>query len=144
MGNLPDPRLLPEFYDYVLPKRLLAWVVDSVLILLLTALVVLFTAFTALAVFPPLAVAINVAYRYVGLAKWSATPGMALMAVELRDWRGDRLDSTTAIFHTLIYTAAAATVLLQILSVVLMLTSERRQGLPDVLLGTAMLNRPRA
>ena len=143
MGNLPDPKLLPEFYAFVLPKRLVAWAVDGVLILLLTVLVVVATAFVALAIAPVLAVAINVAYRYVGLVKWSATPGMALMAVELRDARGERLDSATALFHTLIYTGASATVILQVVSVVMMLTSDRRQGLPDVLLGTAMLNRPR-
>ena len=144
MSHLPDPKLLPEFYAFVLPKRLFAWVMDAVLILLLTLLIIVATAFTALAIAPVLGVAVNVAYRYVGLVKWSATPGMALMAVELRDARGERLEPGTALFHTLIYTAASATVILQVVSVVMMLTSDRRQGLPDVLLGTAMLNRPRS
>ena len=144
MSHLPDPDLLPEFYVWVLPKRLIAWLVDSALILAITAAAVVLTAFAAVVVFPPLLLAINVAYRYVSLVRWSATPGMVLMAVELRDARGARLDQVTALLHTLIFTGAMATVLLQVVSVVMMLTGRRGQGLPDALLGTAMLNRPRA
>lgn len=143
MSHLPDPDLLPEFYVWVLPKRLIAWVVDSVLILALTLGAVVLTAFTALFVFAPLLLAINVAYRYVALVRWSATPGMALMALEMRDARGARLDPSTALLHTLIFTGAMATVLLQVVSVAMMATSARGQGLGDVLLGTALLNRPR-
>ena len=116
---------------------------ETTIWLITASTIIVATAFTALAIAPVLGVAVNVAYRYVGLVKWSATPGMALMAVELRDARGERLEPGTVLFHTLIYTAASATVILQVVSVVMMLTSDRRQGLPDVLLGTAMLNRPR-
>lgn len=143
MPSLPDPDLLPEFYAWVPAKRLIAWVVDGLLILLLTAAVVLVTALLTLAVLPLLYVALNIAYRYVALARWSATPGMALMAIELRDRAGRRLDPWLALMHTLIYTGAVLTVLPQVVSVALMLTTPRGRGLPDTLLGTAMLNRPR-
>ena len=144
MPQLPDPDLLPEFYALVPLKRLMAWVVDGVLIFLLTGLVLVFTALLTVWILPLLYVAVNVAYRTVTLARWSATPGMALMAVELRDARGARLDPVLALLHTLVYMAASALVLPQIASVALMLITPRKQGLGDLLLGTAMLNRPSA
>lgn len=142
MAGLPDPELLPEFYALVPAKRLLAWLVDGVLILLLTAVVLLLTALLTIWILPLLYVAVNVAYRVVALARWSATPGMLLMAVELRDARGARLDAMTALLHTLGYTASSVLVLPQVASVALMLITPRRQGLSDLVLGTAMLNRP--
>ena len=139
---LPDPQLLPEFYAHVAFKRLMAWVVDTLLILILTLLVLVATALLTVFILPVLYVALNVAYRTVALTRWSATPGMALMAIELRDARGRRLDGITALLHTLGYTGSVLTVLPQIASVALMLTTPRGQGLTDLLLGTAMINRP--
>ena len=141
---LPDPELLPEFYAWVPLKRLVAWAVDAVLILVLTAVVLVLTALLTIWILPLLYAALNVAYRTVSIARWSATPGMALMAVELRDSRGARLDPFTALLHTLVYTAATIMVLPQVASVALMLITPRRQGLGDLLLGTAALNRPGA
>lgn len=139
---LPDPQLLPEFYAWVPLKRLLAWAVDTLLILMLTLVVLLATALLTVFILPLLYTALNIAYRWVTLARWSATPGMALMAVELRDAAGRRLDPTTALLHTLGYTVSVLVTPLQIASVALMLITARRQGATDLLLGTAMINRP--
>lgn len=144
MPHLPDPELLPEFYAWVPVKRLVAWVVDAVLILLLTGVVLAATALLTLFILPVLYVALNIAYRWVTLSRWSATPGMALMAIELRSRTGTRLDRETALWHTVIYTISFVTVLPQVASVAMMLASPRGQGLGDTLLGTAMLNRPSA
>jgi uncharacterized RDD family membrane protein YckC len=142
LPNLPDPELLPEFYAHVPLKRLVAWGVDGVLIFILTGVVLIFTALLTLAILPILYVALNVAYRWVSLARWSATPGMALMAIELRNRRGERIDRETALWHTLLYTGCMITVVPQVASVAMMLVSPRNQGLGDTLLGTVMLNRP--
>ena len=144
MPHLPDPELLPEFYAWVPVKRLVAWGVDGLLILVLTILVVVATALLTLFILPLVYVALNIAYRWVTLSRWSATPGMALMAIELRTRHGERLDRETALWHTLLYTGCFVTVLPQIASVAMMLASPRGQGLGDTLLGTAMLNRPSA
>ena len=45
---LPDPVDQPEFYQTIPTKRLLAWVVDVVLIGILTAIVIPFTLFIGL------------------------------------------------------------------------------------------------
>jgi len=139
---LPDPALRPEFYAGVAFKRLIAWVIDTAAILLLTLIVLPFTAFLALFALPALYVALNLAYRTVGMARWSATPGMWLMAVEFRRHDGDRLDPVTAFLHSLGYTLSVALVVPQIASVALMLITPHGQGLSDHVLGTVAMNRP--
>ena len=141
---LPDPELRPEFYAAVPLKRLVAWLIDTVAILLLTLIVLPFTAFVAAFFLPALYVMMNLAYRTVGMARWSATPGMWLMAVEFRRADGSRLDPGTAFLHSLGYTVSMALVVPQVASVVLMLVSRHGQGLSDHVLGTVALNRPHA
>lgn len=142
LPGLPDPDAAPGFYDGVPAKRLLAWIVDSGLILLITLVAVPFTAFAALFFFPLLWLAIGFVYRVATLAGGSATPGMRLVGIEFRDRTGRRFDLAHAILHTLGYTLSVSTVLVQAGSVVLMLTGARGQGLTDLILGTAAINRP--
>lgn len=139
--GLPDPVTQAEFYDDVPTKRLLAWLVDTVLIVALTALVVLFTAFTALFFLPFAFLAVGFLYRWVTIANRSATPGMRLLAIELRAGDGGRLDPMLAGLHTLGYTMSMAIFPLQLVSIALMLMTERKQGLTDHVLGTAAVNR---
>ena len=141
-ATLPDPDHQAEFYADVPVKRALAWIFDTILIAILTALVVPFTLFTALFFLPVLYLAISFVYRVVALARKSATPGMRLMAIEFRDRTGARFDLGTAFLHTLGYTLTVSTLLPQILSAVLMLTTARGQGLTDMVLGTVAINRP--
>lgn len=142
MPHLPDPQLLPEFYAWVPLKRLVAWVIDFLLILVLTVVVLVFTLFLTTPLLPIVYVALNIAYRTVTIARWGATPGMAMMAIELRTMAGDRPDRGLALAHTLGFTVSMLTVVPQIASVAMMLTGGRGQGLSDTLLGTVMLNRP--
>jgi len=76
LDGLPDPHRSAEFYDGIPTKRLLAWVVDTVLIGLVSVLVLPFTAFTALFFFPALMLVVGFAYRWFTLAGGSATWGM--------------------------------------------------------------------
>lgn len=138
----PDPEFQPEFYADVPLKRLIAWVVDSIVLLLLTAAVVVFTLFTALFALPVVFVTLNIAYRTVTIARAGATPGMWLAAIELRDARGERPDALIAFLHTLGFVVASALVVPQIVSVALMLLTPRGQGLSDLVLGTVVINRP--
>ncbi|MEC8015082.1 MAG: RDD family protein, partial [Pseudomonadota bacterium] len=54
---------------------------------------------------------------------------------------GRRLDGSLALLHTAGYSISVAIPVLQVISVLMMLTSSRGQGLTDALLGTVMLNR---
>ncbi|WP_092692476.1 RDD family protein [Tranquillimonas rosea] len=142
--GLPDPDTQADFYADVPTKRFLAWVVDVVLIALISLVLVPFTLFTALFYFPALYLVVGFAYRTLTIARGSATPGMRLTAIELRDRDGKRFDLSTAFFHTAGYTIAMTVFPLQLISMGLMVATPRAQGLVDHVLGTAALNRAAA
>lgn len=138
---LPDPQYQPEFYSDIAPKRLMAWVIDVGMILGMTLLVLPFTAFIGLFFLPFLYAVIGFVYRVLTISGGSATLGMRVMSVELRTAAGEKLDLGSAFLHTLGYYLSFAMALVQLASVVLMITSERGQSLTDMVLGTVMLNR---
>jgi uncharacterized RDD family membrane protein YckC len=139
---LPDPERHAAFYAGVPLRRGLAWGIDSLLIAALTALIVPFTAFTALFYLPLLWLTVGFLYRWVGLARASATPGMRMLSITFLDRWGQPLDPATALAHTAGYSLSMAFVLPQLVSVALMLMSPRGQGLSDLVLGTVAINRP--
>lgn len=142
--GLPDPYREAEFYRDVPTKRLLAWVVDVVLIGVLTVIALPFTLFAGLFFLGLLFMAIGFVYRWVALARNSATPGMRLFAISLHDRSGQRFDSATAFLHTLGYTVSICVFPLQLISIALMLATPCKQGLTDHILGSAALNRAAA
>lgn len=141
MTTLPDPISQPQFYASVASKRLVAWIVDSIVILVLSLIVVLLTAFVGLFIWPLLYLVVGFAYRTVTLANGSATWGMRFAGVEIRNAFGERLDLGLALAHTAGYTLSIAIPLIQVVSIIMMLTSARGQGLTDAFLGTVALNR---
>ncbi len=146
MPGLPDPERDPQFYEGVQPRRLAAWVVDVLVALAFGLPVALLFGLATLGLgfflFPLIVMGAGFLYRWATIAGGSATWGMRLMGIELRRGDGARLDAGTAFLHTLIYTFAIGLVALQFLSVVGMLATRYGQGLPDLILRTAMINRP--
>lgn len=141
MLALPDPQTQPDFYRDVPIKRLLAWVIDSLITLALCIVILPLTAFTGIFFFPLLFLSLGFAYRVITLANGSATLGMRLFAIEVRRADGSALDAGTAFAHTLGYTLSWMVPVFQLISVVMMATTERGQGLSDHVMGTAMVNR---
>jgi len=141
MTALPDPDIQAEFYTGVTAKRLFAFLIDSVLIFAIAALIVPFTAFLGLLVWPALYLTVGFVYRVATLANGGATLGMRFCGIELREHSGQRLDSGSALLHTVGYTVSMAVPVLQVISILLMLTTARGQGLSDHMLGTVMLKR---
>ncbi|SIS90621.1 RDD family protein [Roseivivax lentus] len=139
--HLPDPVRQPEFYDSVTLKRFLAWVIDTIFVALLVVPAIVFTFGIALFFFPLVWIAVGFTYRWITIANGSATWGMRAMAIELRDAYANRLDAGTAFMHTLGYALSVSTFIVQLGSVLLMLNTERKQGLSDLVLGTVMINR---
>ncbi|RVV99775.1 RDD family protein [Mesobaculum littorinae] len=140
--GLPDPETEAEFYEGVPTKRAIAWCLDVTLIGIVSVVLVPFTLFTALFYFPVLMAVVGFLYRWVCLTRGSATLGMRLTGIEIRDHSGARLDPTGAFLHTAGYAASLAIFPLQLVSIALMLISPRAQGLTDHGLGTAAINRP--
>lgn len=141
MFALPDPQTQPDFYRDVPIKRLLAWIIDSLITLALCIVILPLTAFTGIFFFPLMFLSLGFAYRVITLANGSATLGMRLLAIEVRRADGSALDAGTAFAHTLGYTLSWVVPVFQLISVVMMATTERGQGLSDHVMGTAMVNR---
>ena len=140
MNHLPDPDSQPEFYQSVATKRFVAWLFDIALISLLCIVPIFLTFGAGLFFLPLIYGVVSFVYRVVTIANGSATLGMRFMGIELRDAFGSRLDMGKAVAHTAGYFISMTIFVVQIISVIMMLTSSRCQGLTDSFLGTVMLN----
>lgn len=141
-STLPDPIHQSEFYSGIAAKRLFAWIIDVILVALLTFLVGVLTLGIGLFFFAVFFVAIDFTYRWLTLSAGSATLGMRMMAVEIRNGFGQRLNAGEAALHTLGFMISAAFFLPQMVSIAMMLFGPAHKGLHDVILGTAAINRP--
>lgn len=140
--GLPDPQTHADFYDGVARKRLVAWVIDSIITVGLVAVAIPFTAFTGLFFLPVLWLVVSFVYRTATIAHNGATLGMRFFGIELRSQDGSLPDTTLAAMHTGSYLAMTMIFPAQLISILMMLTTARVQGLHDMLLGTAVINRP--
>jgi uncharacterized RDD family membrane protein YckC len=146
LSALPDPDADPHFFAGLPVKRLLAWLADSLGILAVTLLVwlpatVLTFGFGAV-LFGGIWLAVALVWRVWSISATSATPGMRLMAIELRGRDGARFDTGMAIVHTLLYMVFFGFVIAQLATVVTVLVTPHRQTLHDMILGTTAINRP--
>jgi uncharacterized RDD family membrane protein YckC len=141
--GLPDPDYDRAFYEGVPAKRFFAWLADVILVTLVTFLLGLVTLSLLWWVWPLVYIAVDFLYRAGTIASGSSTLGMRLMNLELRGPTGARLSGGEAILHTLGYMVAAGFVILQLISIVMMVMGARHQGLHDLLIGSAAINRPR-
>jgi len=143
-ARLPDPDYDAVYYDGIPAKRFFAWLIDVILITVTTLILGLVTLTALFWIWPVTYVVTSFLYRSLTIASGSATLGMRLMNIELRNARGARLTAQEAAFHTGAYLVASAFIIAQLVSVFLIATGARHQGLHDLLLGTAAINRPRA
>jgi uncharacterized RDD family membrane protein YckC len=141
--GLPDPDHDHAFYDGVPAKRLFAWVVDVIIVTSITFLLGLVTLSLLWWLWPLVYIVVDFLYRAGTIAGGSATLGMRLMNLELRNGLGRRLSGGEAVLHTGLYLVLSASMILQLVSIGLMAASRRHQGLHDHILGTAAINRPR-
>jgi uncharacterized RDD family membrane protein YckC len=141
MTALPDPEIQPDFFKDVPLKRLLAWVIDAVITGLVCIIILPFTAFTGIFFFPLLFLMVGFAYRTMTIANTSATWGMRVLAIELRRADGSQMDAGSAAAHTLGYTLSWVVPVFQFISIIMMATTARGQGLSDHVLGTVMVNK---
>lgn len=110
------------------------------MIAVICLLILPFTAFTGLFFFPVLMAVVGFLYRVVTIANGSATLGMRMLAIEFRAADGARFNLSQAFLHTVGLNVAFAVFPLQLISVVMMATTERGQGLSDMVLGSVAIN----
>ena len=106
---LTAPATAPALYAGVPFKRALAWVIDVTIVAVMCLLVLPFTFFTGVFFFPLLMLVVGFFYRWFTISGRSATWGMRMMAIELRDLGGARFDTGTAFWHTAGYTISVVT-----------------------------------
>jgi uncharacterized RDD family membrane protein YckC len=141
-AGLPDPEYDAAFYDGVPAKRLFAWIIDVILIAIVSLILGLLTFTVLLWVWPILYLTVSFLYRSATIGSSSATLGMRLMNIELRNGLGQRLSGGEAMIHTGLYLFLSASMILQLISIGLMVATSRHQGLHDHILGSAAINRP--
>ncbi len=144
--GLPDPVRDAEFYDGVPFRRLLAWVIDAIIIIVLSVVTTLVAGLMTLGIALFFAsflfMATGFIYRLVTITSKSATFGMLVMGIEFRRMDGHRFELKDAFVHTTLYTVLVVTFFGQIASMVMMATSEYGRGLHDMVLGSTAINRP--
>jgi uncharacterized RDD family membrane protein YckC len=144
---MPDPAALPEAYEGVLPRRVLAYFVDLCVIAVLAVLFWIVFAVLwvlSLGLLGPvlwfLFGLIPLAYHTLLLSSpWSATLGMRLFNLELRSVTGERPGFLQALAQTaLFYITVGATCSLILLVALL---NRHKRTLHDLLAGTVMVRR---
>ena len=143
---LPDPDRDGQFYQGVPLRRFAAFVIDFVVILLLTIIGMFIVALATFGLGMPLAFVLGAVtgflYRWLLLKQRSATIGMMLTGIEIRNAQGEKLDQNEAFVHTLGFTVTFFFTPLMLIGWFLMLSDPYKRALHDMVLGSAAINRP--
>ena len=146
-----DPAVAPELFEGVLPRRIVAFIIDIVLIGVPIALAYVFTFILTIVTFGlgavlfwllPVATVIW-ALVYFGLtlgSPASATIGMRMMDLEMRTWYGAPAYFVLGAVHAVFFWLSISFFTPFILLVAFF--NERRRLLHDMLLGTVVVNNP--
>ena len=81
-------------------------------------------------------------YRWIMLAQRSATVGMMLTGIEVRDGNGDPMTSGTGFIHTAGFYATFLFLPLLFIGWFLMFSAPHRRAMHDLILGSVVINRP--
>jgi uncharacterized RDD family membrane protein YckC len=147
--GVPDPVHDSQFYDGVPMRRLAAFCIDLFVILVLWCIVLvvgLLVSIVTLGLAMPVAMAVFAAtgfiYRWAMLAERSATVGMLVTGIEVRDAGGGRVDPVIAFLHVAGFYLTVFVTPLLVIGWFLMASSPYRRLLHDLVLGTVVINRP--
>ena len=141
-----DPAAQPEYFETVLRRRMMAFVIDAIIIVSLTAalyvvvfllgIVTLGLAWLLLGLVFPV-VALSYSAFTLGQPQ-SATVGMRVFELEMRTWYGAPCYALLGAFHALLFwiTVAVFTPIILLLA----LFNGRKRTLHDFLAGTVVVN----
>lgn len=143
----PDPLTDTRLYQGVRTRRIMAFLVDVVLLGILTflaAVLILFIGVLTLGLgwllyfilWPVLALVYS-AFTLGGPN--SATPGMQVMGLEMRQTNGEKMTPVLAAVHSVLFYASVSVLTPFVLVVALI--SDRKRLLHDIVLGTVVVNR---
>ena len=146
-----DPVVNPELFKGVLARRLIAFVIDILIIMLPVAFAAIFIFFLGLVTF--LLGWVLFWLLYPGTIIWaliycgttlgspaSATVGMRIMDLEMRTWYGAPTYFVLGAVHAIVFCITVS--ILTPLVLVVGLLNERQRLLHDIMLGTVVINNP--
>ncbi|MEP9353492.1 RDD family protein [Xanthobacter sp. KR7-65] len=147
-----DPQTMPEYFEGVLSRRLVAFLVDALMIVGPVALLAVFIFVFGLLtlglgwmlfwLLSPAFIVWAVAYNALTLGSpASATLGMRLMDLEMRTWYGAPCYSILGAVHAVCFWVSVSVFTPFVLLVALF--NDRRRLLHDFLAGTVVVNTPR-
>jgi uncharacterized RDD family membrane protein YckC len=154
-GEIPahafDPVLNPEFFDGVLARRIVAFFIDVLVLVVPVVPVVVFIAIFGVVTFglgwmlfwlvPPLFVVWALLYCGFTLGSpASATIGMRFVDIEMRTWYGSPAYFVLGAVHAIVFWVTISFLTPFILLIGLL--NSRRQLLHDMLLGVVIVNNP--
>ena len=145
-----DPVKQPQLFDGVMSKRIIAFFVDAIIILLLTAvaaiLVLVFGVITlglGWLLLPIVFPIVGLGYNALTVGgPNSATVGQRLMGLELRMWFGGKVTPLIAAFHALLFWVSLYTLLGWLVNVLWAVFDPRKRCLHDILAGVVAIKRP--
>lgn len=145
--NLPDPASVPELFENVLPRRVMAFLIDSFIMIFVTTLVTIigavagfFTLGLAWIALPVVILLVILGYYAGTLGSHSrATIGMQAMDLVLTPTRGAPLDGWRILIHPLVFWITVW--LAWPVSLLIALFTPRREMVHDLIAGTLMLRR---
>ncbi len=147
--GIPDPEIDPQFYDGVPMRRLIAFILDSLVIFGLWIVVVfigaILTAVTfglATPVYFVMLAGTGLFYRWLMLSQRSATLGMMAVGIEVRDQTGEKCDRSTSFLHPLAFLFTLYFLPLAIIGWILMASSPEKRAMHDLMLKTVVINKP--
>jgi len=146
-----DPVTQPEYFEGVLTRRMLAFVVDAMMIcgavvlfylfVLVMGVVTLGLSWIAFFFIWPTFVIVALTYNALTLGSpASATLGMRLMDLEMRTWYGAPAYSLLGAVHAVCFWVSVSIFTPFVLLVALF--NDRRRLLHDFLVGTVVVNNP--
>jgi len=147
-----DPAAQPELFEGVLPRRVVAFAIDFVIIaapIVLGAMVIFAFGVVTLGLgwalywlLPPASVLWAIAYFGITLASpESATIGMRVMDLEMRTWYGAPAYFVLGAVHAILFWFSISA--LSPLILLVCFFNQRRRLLHDIVLGTVVINNAR-
>jgi uncharacterized RDD family membrane protein YckC len=140
----------PRLFYHVMRRRILAFIVDAIIILLLTAtacVVVLVLGVLTLGLgwllIPIVFPVVGLGYNAVTIGgRNAATVGQRMMGLEVRMWHGGRVTPVIAAFHALLFWLSYYSMVLWLPNFGWAFFDESKRCVHDILAGVVVTNRP--
>lgn len=139
------PELHPALFESVQRRRTIAFLIDMTIVTLLVliagfvvTILGIMTFGLGWLLFPALAPVIVLGYAAFGASRYSATPGMRMVGLAMRNWTGTAVDGMVGALHSLLYWVS--TTILTPFVLLFGLFNPRKRLLHDVVSGIVVVD----